>query len=173
MLKKCQNCGRDYTFLASYSGWIPDPDEYDTNSTNKYCGKCAPVIKKALLEIPVERECKYLNINEFKDTFSGITIERLQEWEKLNDDEIKNKNNGLLIKRVYPGLFNWKTEHYNSISDIRGRDEFEKYKFRLSLWVKDGVVNLDMDHSISVLCEVDMNGSFIKFISKQFYTRQF
>lgn len=125
-ITRCIHCKTEYRYQSSGYGCN------DELNDSKYCHNCKFVIITALTAVPAKFAERYVDIKTIPE-FDGLSFKTILEWEKLNDDE-QRASDKISFKRIFPGLINLQTRDRNSIREVRGRDKYYKYFFKVSTW---------------------------------------
>lgn len=110
----CNHCGSEYLYYISGDGCL------DELNDSVYCSDCKKEIIKILKKIPKKFGWKNVGTDE-------VTLEQLLEWEK----ESLGSYRGIGI-----GLYDFKTDDWESSREIKGKDKFEGINFWLCEWDK-------------------------------------
>ncbi len=135
-LLRCHRCGSEYSYQGSGRG-------APRFNNAEYCVSCAQIVHEALAKVPRLFECRYRNIKEMPEAYSGITLPILLEWEK---EQLSVKKEGQMfpnIQRVFPGLYNLETGDHQCRREIRGNAlpgdvSYQGQRFMLAMWEMSG-----------------------------------
>lgn len=142
-LKRCGHCLVRYSYQSSGHGCMRPLND------DRYCPTCKGVIKRALSDVPPKIKHSWEPTDE-------VTLEQLQEWESLNeqdrdkrDDELEAQGKFVLrgLRRVLPGLYDFTDPHNHHICrHVYGRGDFHSRAYTYKYWTKrPAQVNIEME----------------------------
>lgn len=121
-IKRCTHCNIIYHYHPSYYGFMPRFND------DQYCPKCAETISKALEDIPVKFEKRFIPTTDY-------TREQIIEAQ-----EKRINKSSLPVRRIHPCLFDLKNpENKNHIisEPMRDRTSEKTVYYKASWWSEE------------------------------------
>lgn len=148
-LKRCAQCGEEYEYGASGEG------ARERLNDGTYCHSCKEVVLTALKAIPRHYECRYVNISEIPE-LAHIRLDQVLEWERWERWERKaeeqaQQQDGLQMRRVFPGMVNVKTGDCQNVREIRGVVDYKSYTFKVSTWTNKSEFSIEVPREYDLI----------------------
>jgi len=138
---RCSHCGVEYI----YQGSGANPPKFNHAT---WCPGCYEAALEGMRAIPRRYECRYRPTREIP-RLESVTLETLLDWEARNRTD-RAARGELPITRIFTPLIDVESGDAQNVREIRGRDEFSVWRFRLATWRQKP------EHKIDVPMEYDL-----------------